>query len=96
MTVYADGEVLIEPNYELYSWRSSNTAVVPVTTKVLGIACKDKYGAFGIVASLDNGIVTDESWFCSSTFVSGWNLPGFQDSNSDFSNAKNGNAYKDG
>ena len=99
MTVYADGEVLIEPNYidePNYSWQRSSTAVVPESTRVLGIACKDEGAVFGIVASLDNGIVTDDRWFCSSTDVLGWNLPNFEDSNSDFSKAKNGNGYGDG
>jgi len=94
MTVYVDGSVLIEPVYDLYSWRTPNTATIPFGTKVIGIECKDKSFDYGIVASLSNGVVTDENWLCSSKLVTGWNLPGFVDKNADFLPAKDGNSYR--
>ena len=92
LTVYADGDVLIENSI----WEISKEAVIPIDTVVLGIKCKDLGGLFGIVASLSNGLITDDSWFCSSTEVPGWNLPGFNDTNSLFSPAKAGNGYTNG
>lgn len=96
MTVYVDGSVLIEPIYDRWGWKTPNIADIPLGTQVIGIKCEDKGGDYGIVASLSNGIVTDTdgSWSCSSKYVPEWNLPGFVDKDSDFSPAKDGNAYK--
>ena len=93
LTVYADGDVVIVENS---FWENAEEAVVPIDTVVLGIKCKDNGGLFGIVASLSNGIITDDSWSCSSTFVTGWNLPDFDDKKSPFSPAKAGNSFTNG
>ena len=63
---------------------------------MIGIACWDyhnTHGAYGIVASTDNGLVTDDSWLCSSKLVKGWNKPGFKDTNGDFSTPSVGTMY---
>merc|ERR1712142_444687 len=94
LTVYVDGSVLIEPIND--NWHTAHTVDIPLGSQVIGLACKNKAGPQGIVASLSNGIETDRTWFCSSVDVPGWNLPGFADKNSDFSPAKDGNAYGNG
>merc|ERR1712013_964951 len=71
------------------------TADVPAATKVIGIACKDNGGGYGIVGSTDDGVVTDDTWVCSSKYVEGWNKPGFQDTNNDFSSPSTGSQYTD-
>ena len=49
-------------------------------TKVIGIHCKDVYKNGMILASLSNGVVTDSSWKCSSTYQAGWSTASFDDS----------------
>jgi len=82
ISVYFDGDYAFGGS----GWHNVFTGPVPPETKVIGIACQDKKGgAYGIVASTENGVVTDDAWECSSTLVEGWNKPGFLDTNSVFS-----------
>ena len=92
ISVYFDGEKALEGNSPFTVY----TAAVPAATKVIGIACKDIGGHYGLVASTDDGIVTDDTWVCSSKHVEGWNKPGFQDTNNDFSLPSKGIQYTDG
>merc|ERR1719206_223380 len=57
ISVYFDGEKALEGNSPFTVY----TAAVPAATKVIGIACKDIGGHYGLVASTDNGIVTDDT-----------------------------------
>jgi len=75
------------------NWGLSHTVDVPFGTEVIGISCQDFGAEYGIVASTDNAIVTDDSWLCSSKLVQDWNMPGFQDTNSDFSSPTEGIMY---
>jgi len=92
ITVYFDGDEALQGE----NWRGAFTVDVPAATKVIGIACEDLVGRYGIVASTDSGIVTDDTWVCSSKYVDGWNKPGFQDTNNDFSLPSKGIQYTDG
>ena len=90
--MYFDGNEALEGE----NIRDAFTLDVPAATKVIGIACHDRGGHYGIVASTDSGIVTDDTWVCSSKYVEGWNKPGFQDTNNDFSLPSKGIQYTDG
>ena len=90
--MYFDGDKALEGE----NWSNALTVDVPAATKVIWIACYDYGGHYGIVASTDNGIVTDDTWVCSSKHVEGWNKPGFQDTNNDFSLPSKGIQYTDG
>lgn len=46
-------------------------------TQVLGLACTNSLGQYGILASTHDGIVTDNSWWCSSEVQVGWATPEF-------------------
>ena len=92
VSVYFDGDKALEG----HNWSNAFTADVPAATKVIGIACKDNGGGYGIVASTDDGVVTDDTWVCSSKYVEGWNKPGFQDTNNDFSSPSTGSQYSNG
>ena len=47
---------------------------------MIGLVCEDEGGNYkGLLASLDNGVVSDASWKCSSSAPSGWSSPGFDD-----------------
>ena len=92
ISVYFDGEKAVEGT----SFNTVYTAAIPAATKVIGIACKDRADHYGIVASTDDGVATDDTWVCSSKLVEGWNKPGFQDKNNDFSLPSEGNQYTNG
>ena len=92
ISVYFDGDKALEGD----DWHNAFTVDVPAATKVIGIACKDIGGHYGLVASTDDGVVTDDTWVCSSKHVEGWNKPGFQDTNNDFSLPSKGIQYTDG
>merc|ERR1719317_644192 len=92
ISVYFDGDKALEG----HDWSNAFTVDVPAATEIIGIACKDNGGLYGIVASTDDGVVTDDTWVCSSKYVEGWTKPGFQDTNNDFSSPSTGNNYNNG
>ena len=51
---------------------------------MIRIECDDNGDEYGIVASTDDGIVTDDSWLCSSERVRGWDELWFADEHKDF------------
>jgi len=94
LRVYLDGVLAFGPETDL--WKA-HTVPVPASTRVIGISCYDEGGAYGIVASADNGrIVTDDSWSCSSKELSGWATIGFDDKGGDFLTPSRGNIYNQG
>merc|ERR1719317_1561857 len=90
LLVFADGEVIGDNKGD---WGKSHSLNVPIGTRVLGLMCKDTGGAYGIVASTDTGVFTNESWVCSSENITGWTQPGFKDEDNKFSAAKSGTQY---
>merc|ERR1719317_581626 len=90
LLVFADGEVIGDNKGD---WEKSQSINVPIGTRVLGLMCKDTGGAYGIVASTDTGVFTNERWVCSSENITGWAQPGFKDEDNKFSAAKSGTQY---
>lgn len=58
----------------------TNHVNIPGYTQVIAIKGYDTGGDKGIIASLDNGMVTDSSWKCTATAETGWNEAWFDDS----------------
>ena len=84
MKVYFDG-VPQPSDPAMANYKQSSELTIPGRTQVLAIECNnDKGGAEGILASIDNGVVTDETWSCSRDPVDGWTRPGFQDTSGSF------------
>ena len=75
MEIFADGRSLGTDSY----WPNPTTYLVPGNTRVLSVAGKDAGSQFGIIGSTSHGLVTDETWKCSSDLHSEWNSPDFDD-----------------
>ena len=76
MEIFADGQSLGTDS----NWEKPTTYRVPGNTRVLSVAGEDYGGGyFGILGSISNGQVTNETWKCSSVMSSGWNSPNFDD-----------------
>ena len=76
MEIFADGQSLGTDS----NWRNPTTYLVPGNTRVLSVAGKElgqKNSA--ILGSTSNGLVTNETWKCSSVLSPGWNSPDFDD-----------------
>lgn len=61
------------------NWQIATTFHMPGDTRVISVKGKDWGSQFGILGSFSNGLVTNESWKCSSVLYSGWNSPDFND-----------------
>eukprot|EP00918_Siedleckia_nematoides_P001726 GHVU01004102.1.p1 GENE.GHVU01004102.1~~GHVU01004102.1.p1 ORF type:complete len:285 (+),score=9.68 GHVU01004102.1:113-967(+) len=71
VSVYIDGQAT--PIVQNYNWQQVSSVQIPGNTKVVAIQCRDKARVkVGIIASLSNGVVTDNSWQCSGTLQAGW------------------------
>ena len=75
MEIFADGQSLGKDK----DWKKPTTYLVPANTRVLSVAGKDAGSQFGIIGSTSHGLVTDETWKCSSDLHSEWNSPDFDD-----------------
>ena len=73
---YADGLKLDRNS----NHNQQQQADVPRTTQVIAVRCHDSGGGYGIAARLANGVVTDESWKCTSNEPDGdWTRIGYDD-----------------
>jgi len=75
MRIYFDGKLVFEDeDHEInpYQWKITTTLDIPFGTKVVGISCQDFGLEKGIIASTSNGLVTDNSWLCTSDNVRDW------------------------
>lgn len=50
-------------------------------TRVISVKGSDMGGLFGILGSANNGLITNETWKCTSVLYPGWNSPDFDDTN---------------
>ena len=75
MEMFADGKSLGVDG----DWTVSSTYLIPGDTRVISVLGKDSGVAYGILGSFSNGLVTNESWKCSSDLYPGWNSPDFDD-----------------
>ena len=76
MEIFADSQSLGTDS----DWTNSTTYLVPGNTRVLSVAGKDHGGNYlGILGSTSNGLVTNETWKCSSVLYPEWNSPDYDD-----------------
>ena len=83
MKVFIDGFLQAEDG-AMANWMLTSLLTMSPSTEVLAIECLDLGAQEGILASSDNGILTDGSWSCSKVYVEGWTKPGFQDTSGSF------------
>ena len=76
MEIFADGQSLGTDS----NWKNPTTYLVPGNTRVLSVAGEDYGGyVYGILGSTSNGLLTNETWKCSSDLHPGWNFPYLDD-----------------
>ena len=78
MEMFADGQSLGTDSI----WQNPTTYLVPGNTRVLSVAGEDYGGVYlGILGSTSNGLVTNETWKCTSVLYPEWNSLDFDDQN---------------
>ena len=76
MEIFADGQSLGKDS----NWKNPTTYLVPGNARVLSVAGKNSGGyIYGILGSTSNGLLTNETWKCSSDLHPGWNSLYFDD-----------------
>ena len=80
MEMFADNTNLGDDNGD---WKIPFTYKVPGDPRVISVIGRNVPGPpfFGILGSTSNGMLTNETWKCSSHFYPGWNSPNFDDRN---------------
>merc|ERR1719228_2807746 len=87
MKVYFDGE-LQEQDGAMGDWTKTSELTIPSGTRVVSIECEDLGAQEGILASTDDGLVTNSDWQCSDKLIEGWTLPAFVPPPDTFSSPK--------
>lgn len=64
-TLILDGVEQAAPDANVNQWQMASTYSIPAGTQVVGVKCENTNGIAGLLASFDNGQVTDASWECS-------------------------------
>ena len=77
MEMFIDGKSLGEHHCD---WKKIKQFLIPRFTKVVSIKGMSASLDSGILGSLSNGLVTNESWKCSLHWFPGWSSPDFDDS----------------
>ena len=75
MKVYFDG-IEQEQDDAMADWTKTSELTIPAGTQVLAIECKDTGSQEGILASTNDGLVTNLDWRCSDSLDEGGALPG--------------------
>ena len=65
-------------NVKLFSF---NSFYFPADLQVVAVYVKNNGGAAGFIASFGNGIVTDNTWKCTTQGIRNWHTASFDDSN---------------
>lgn len=78
MEMFADGTSLGKDNEK---WIKATDFVIPGNTRVISVMVKAWGFQHGLLGSLSNGLLTNESWKCTRDLYPGWNFPDFDDSN---------------
>ena len=78
MVMFADNTSLGDDNGD---WRIPFTYKVPGDTRVISVIGTNAPDGspYGILGSTSNGLLTNETWKCSSDFYPGWTSPDFDD-----------------
>merc|ERR1712055_517198 len=61
MKVYFDGELQLQDD-AMGDWRKTSELTIPAGTRVVAIECEDVGAQEGILASTDDGLVTNSDW----------------------------------
>ena len=79
MEMFADNTSLGDDND---NWEDPFTYKVPADTRVISVIGRNRQDGSpyaGILGSTSNGLLTNETWKCSSDLYPGWNSPDFDD-----------------
>lgn len=76
--LFVDGVSI--PDAENGVWNNVITVTIPGDAQVFAVKAENAETNDGIIASLDNGVITNSSWKCTGTPETGWNKVGFDDS----------------
>lgn len=80
LQMYADGCEIPIPQSESKNWRNASVLHILKQTRLIAVrAYNGQYNA-SILGSIENGIVTDETWKCSDTYEENSNKILFDDS----------------
>merc|ERR1719209_1602449 len=71
MKVYFDGELQGQDD-AMEDWKKTSELTIPAGTRVVAIECEDLGAQEGILASTDDGLVTNSDWQCSDKLVEAW------------------------
>ena len=79
MEMFADNTTIEHQNDN--DWTIPSIYQIPGDTKVLSVIGTNAPDGspFGILGSTSNGLLTNETWKCSSDFYPGWTSPDFDD-----------------
>jgi hypothetical protein len=98
--LYVDGNLIVKDYpWSYLSWHVAEQAVFPDDSKVIAIYGEDAGSAGGMIASFDNGVVTDNTWKCkkiTGTPPTGWNEADFDDSSWPYATQHNYNGVGKG
>ena len=80
LSVYVDGELRIQENRD--RWNAVHTLSILKSTKVIGIACVNSRGQYGILGSVADEsdkdvLLTGSYWGCSNKLEDGWERADF-------------------
>ena len=78
MEMFADGNSLGKDNSD---WGTATSFDLPGDSRVISVKGSDLGAEFGILGSTNNGLITNETWKCTSVLYLGWNSPDFDDTN---------------
>ena len=77
--LYADGFETVISDAERQHWAKASTISLPLDTEVVAVDALDHSPPGGIIASMDNGMVSDGSWKCTNKYEDGWKERSFDD-----------------
>ena len=79
MEMFADNTIIKLQNDN--DWTIPSIYKIPGDTKVLSVIGTNAPDGspYGILGSTSNGLLTNETWKCSSDLYPGWNFPDFDD-----------------
>ena len=81
LQMFADGVEIPIPRKEAIRWKTVSVLHISSETRLIAVRANNTGWDGGILGSIENGIVTDETWKCSDSLEINWNQISFDDSN---------------